>query len=76
MLSIREHGCWELKGLECWRQFQGDRSAIRVHMRQAGIFNKMQFIASDYHLLFIPYEIMKNMARVSLLLETQNQLNN
>lgn len=46
VLSERESGCWELlKGLECCRLFQGDRSAVRVRTRQAGIFNKTQFIA-------------------------------
>lgn len=32
--------------------------------------------SSDYHLLFIPHEIMKTMAHTPLLLETQSQLNN
>lgn len=45
VLSKREGGCWELlKGLECQTWFQRDRLAVRARMRQAEIFNKMQFI--------------------------------
>lgn len=41
-----------------------------------GFLIKCSLSHSDYHLLFISHEIMKNMAHIPLLLETQSQLNN
>lgn len=41
-----------------------------------GFLIKCSLSHGDYYLLFILYEIMKNMARISLLLETQSQQNN
>lgn len=52
-----------------------DQPSECVRGRQ-GFLIKRSLSHGDYHLLFIPYEIMKNMAHISLLLETQSQLNN
>lgn len=41
-----------------------------------GFLIKCSLSHGDYHLLFIPHEIMKNMAHIPLLLETQSQPNN
>lgn len=51
-----------------------DQPSECVRGRQ-GFLIKRSLSHGDYHLLFIPYEIMKNMAHISLLLETQSQLN-
>lgn len=48
-----------------------DQQSEHIQGRQ-GFLIKCSLSHSDYHLLFIPYEIMKNMAHISLLLETQS----
>lgn len=72
--SMAVRGClrsWNARGGS--REMEQPSECLRDRQ---GFLIKCSLSHGDYHLLFIPHEIMKNMAHIPLLLETQSQPNN